>query len=79
MGAGGRDNLSRIDAELLASGVRPGDPSLYRAPDEDTAEDSFDVSAGPGHHDHAHDHDHQDHDHTHHDHQGHDHTHQHEH
>ena len=33
LGAGGRDNLSRIDAELLASGVRPGDPSLYRSPD----------------------------------------------
>ncbi len=57
MGEGGRDNLSRIDAELLASGVRPGDPSLYRAPDEDSPE-------GPGHHDHDHDHDHA-HDHTH--------------
>ncbi|WP_162259337.1 hypothetical protein [Phycicoccus sp. Soil803] len=56
MGAGGRDNLSRIDAELLASGVRPGDPSLYRAQDEDSL-------AAPGHHDHGHDH--QTHDHTH--------------
>jgi hypothetical protein len=27
LGAGGRDDLSRIDAELLASGVAPGDPS----------------------------------------------------
>ncbi|KRF28807.1 hypothetical protein ASG91_03925 [Phycicoccus sp. Soil802] len=66
MGAGGRDNLSRIDAELLASGVRPGDPSLYRAPDEDSL-------AAPGHHDHDHDHGQG------HDHQTHDHTHQHDH
>ena len=63
MGDGGRDNLSRIDAELLASGVRPGDPSLYRAPDEDAHDPA-------GHHDHTHDHTH---DHAH------DHAHQHEH
>lgn len=49
MGEGGRDNLSRIDAELLASGVRPGDPSLYRAPDEDSHQ-----AAADGHDDHTH-------------------------
>jgi hypothetical protein len=77
MGEGGRDNLSRIDAELLASGVRPGDPSLYRAPDEDSP-------PAPAHHEHGHDHHHEHgHDHDHHDqahdHQGADPTHQHDH
>jgi hypothetical protein len=74
MGEGGRDNLSRIDAELLASGVRPGDPSRYRAPDEDSP-------LAPAHHEHGHDH-HHEHDHHHdqaHDHHGADHTHQHDH
>jgi hypothetical protein len=33
LGRGERDSLPRMDAELLAAGVRPGDPSLYRAPD----------------------------------------------
>jgi hypothetical protein len=48
-GRGERDSLPRMDAELLAAGVRPGDPSLYSAPD--TA-DSPDQHA----HDHTHDH-----------------------
>lgn len=75
MGAGGRDNLSRIDAELLASGVRPGDPSLYRAPDEDSHQ-----AAADGHDDHTHDHHGHDHDdHTHPDHTHPDHAHQHGH
>ena len=33
LGRGERDSQPRMDAELLAAGVRPGDPSLYRAPD----------------------------------------------
>jgi hypothetical protein len=44
---GERDNLSRIDAELLAAGIRPGDPSLYSSPDPDVLDE-------PGHdHDHT--------------------------
>jgi hypothetical protein len=35
LGRGERDSLPRMDAELLAAGVRPGDPSPYRAPDAD--------------------------------------------
>ncbi len=54
LGRGERDSLPRMDAELLAAGVRPGDPSLYRAPDADPA----------GEHDHA-DHDHTGHAHDH--------------
>src|SRR5689334_1744954 len=60
MGEGGRDNLSRIDAELLASGVRPGDPSLYRSPDAESqpaAEQAHDHPAHD-HHDHSHQHEH---------------------
>ncbi len=34
---GGRDDLSRIDAELLAAGVQPGDASLHTPPDPDEA------------------------------------------
>ena len=34
-GPGGRDDLSRIDAELLAAGVYPGHPSLHQPPDPD--------------------------------------------
>lgn len=56
-GDGGRDNLSRIDTELLASGVRPGDPSLYRAPDAEPSP----ADAAQAHHHDAHDH----HDHAH--------------
>jgi hypothetical protein len=62
---GDRDDLSRIDAELLAGGVRPGDASLYRAPDAEPA-------PADGHHDHDH------HDHAH-DHRPHERTHQHDH
>ena len=36
-GPGGRDDLSRIDAELLAAGVHPGHPSLHQPPDPDEA------------------------------------------
>ena len=71
LGAGGRDDLSRIDAELLASGVAPGDPSLYRAPDADPAPDL--------HAQHDHDHAQHDHDHTNNDHAHHGHAHQHDH
>ena len=28
----GRDSVPRIDAELIAAGIRPGDPSLYEPP-----------------------------------------------
>jgi hypothetical protein len=34
-GPGGRDDLSRIDAELLAAGVHPGHPRLHQPPDQD--------------------------------------------
>ncbi|HEV7148757.1 MAG TPA: hypothetical protein VGN48_17335 [Pedococcus sp.] len=33
LGRGERDALPRMDAELLAAGVRPGHPSLYESPD----------------------------------------------
>jgi hypothetical protein len=67
---GDQDRLPRMDAELLAAGIGPGDASLYRAPD---------LEPGPGEtHDH-HDHDHHDHDHHDHDHHDHQHDHQHEH
>ena len=53
-GPGGRDDLGRIDSELLAAGIHPGHPSLYQPPDApDTAEDrdaagGLDAAAGPG-------------------------------
>ena len=28
---GGQDRADRVDAELLAAGIEPGDPSLYPA------------------------------------------------
>jgi hypothetical protein len=40
LGRGERDSLPRMDAELLAAGVRPGDPSLYRAPDAEPVVDA---------------------------------------
>jgi hypothetical protein len=43
----------RIDQELSAAGVLPGDPTLYQRPDD------------PELHDHDHDHDHAEHDHAH--------------
>ena len=49
LGRGERDSLPRMDAELLAAGVRPGDPSLYREPD---AGDETE------HHEHLHHHEH---------------------
>lgn len=79
-GPGGRDDLSRIDAELLASGVRPGDPSLYRAPDAtDTQVPGTDHGHGHnhGHDHHEHRHDHAGPGHDHHDHGTHDHPHAH--
>ena len=33
MGRGERDSLPRMDTELLAAGITPGDPSLYTSPD----------------------------------------------
>ncbi|MGO4340455.1 hypothetical protein [Pedococcus sp. 2YAF34] len=68
LGRGERDSVPRMDDELLAAGIRPGDPSLYTSPD----------LAGPATdehgHDHAHHHDEQAHDgHAH----GHDHEHEH--
>lgn len=44
---GERDSLPRIDGELLAAGIRPGDPSLYVSPDP--------VDVGRAHHEHRHD------------------------
>lgn len=32
-GPGGRDDLGRIDAELLAAGIQPGHPSLHTSPE----------------------------------------------
>lgn len=55
---GGRDDLGRIDGELLAAGIVPGHPSLLTDPDQHDH----------GAHDHAghdHDHDHAGHDHPH--------------
>lgn len=49
LGRGERDSLPRMDGELRAAGIAPGDPSLYASPDP--------AEAG---HDHA-DHDHHDH------------------
>ena len=62
---GGRDSLTRIDAELRASGITPGHPSLFVPPDPEPV--AADGSAH--HHDHA-GHDHAGHGHGHH---GHDH------
>jgi len=59
LGRGERDSVPRMDDELLAAGIRPGDPSLYTSPD----------LAGPAvdahHHDHAHEHVAHTHDHAH--------------
>jgi hypothetical protein len=52
LGRGERDSLPRMDSELLAAGIRPGDPSLFTPPD------AADVDGGRPH-DHQHDHDHQ--------------------
>ncbi|WP_377644049.1 hypothetical protein [Oryzobacter terrae] len=38
-GHGGRDDLNRIDAELLAAGITPGHASLHVPPDPDEAEE----------------------------------------
>ena len=38
LGRGERDSLPRIDGELLAAGISPGDPSLYSSPDSEPAE-----------------------------------------
>ena len=39
LGRGEQDGLPRMDAELRAAGVGPGDPSLYRSPDLDHEHD----------------------------------------
>lgn len=75
---GGRDSLTRIDAELQAAGITPGHPSLFVPPDPEpvAADGSVD------HHDHtdhdhaAHDHDHAGHEHGHHTHGHQDHPHE---
>ena len=46
--AGGHEDLGRIDAELLAAGIRPGHPSLFEP--ADPVEDPHDDT----HHDHTH-------------------------
>ena len=67
---GGRDSLTRIDAELRASGITPGHPSLFVPPDPGPV-----ATDGPAqHHDHP-GHDHAGHDHAGHDHAGHEHDH----
>ncbi|GAB3075332.1 hypothetical protein [Pedococcus soli] len=72
LGRGERDNLPRMDGELLAAGIAPGHPSLYESPDPEGPDDH----SG---HDHQHDHDHSGHDHEGHDHHGHAHDDAHEH
>jgi hypothetical protein len=70
LGRGERDALPRMDAELMAAGVRPGDPSLYEPPDTADHVEQPHVH----HHQDEHHHDHTDeHDHVHHD--GHRHEH----
>jgi hypothetical protein len=73
LGRGERDSLPRMDAELRAAGVTPGDPSLYESPDAEAAstddhpDDHPDDHDGPDHQhlpDHAHPHAHP-HEHTH--------------
>lgn len=58
---GERDNLSRIDGELLTAGVRPGDASLYASPDPEERDERGHVHthtehghAGEAHTDHRH-------------------------
>ena len=68
LGRGERDSVPRMDDELLAAGIRPGDPSLYTSPDL-----AGPAADGPEHH-----HDHSGHDHSAHDHD-HDHAHGHDH
>jgi hypothetical protein len=41
----GQDRAERVDRELRAAGIEPGDPSLYPAPHPDHAGDTEDVSA----------------------------------
>ena len=66
LGRGERDSVPRMDDELLAAGIRPGDPSLYTSPD----------LAGPANDEHGHDHAHH---HDEHAHDGYDHGHHHDH
>ena len=47
LGRGERDSLPRMDGELRAAGIAPGDPSLYASPDPAEAGHDHD------HHDHA--------------------------
>ena len=60
---GERDSLPRMDAELLAAGIGPGDPSLHRSPDAEPVAvadlEQHDRSDRGHQHDHAaHDHEH---------------------
>jgi hypothetical protein len=59
LGRGELDSLPRMDEELLAAGVAPGDASLYRAPDADPAEEHQHQDHAGHTHDHAHDHRHE--------------------
>ena len=60
LGRGELDSLPRMDAELRAAGVGPGDASLYSAPDSEPAgEHEHHDRGGSDHpHDHLHDHPH---------------------
>ena len=72
LGRGERDSLPRMDSELLAAGIGPGDPSLYTSPDP---EGDGHVHEGHDHEGHVHEgHVHEGHVHHHHDHEhdGHD-------
>jgi hypothetical protein len=61
LGRGERDSLPRMDSELLAAGIRPGDPSLYASPDPGPADErDHERDHGHGHHEHGHHHGHPD-------------------
>lgn len=68
LGRGARDDLPRMDRELLAAGIHPGHVSLYSAPDAPDAPDSPEAQdSEPFHHHHedGDDHDHHGHGHVH--------------
>jgi hypothetical protein len=73
---GGRDSLPRMDAELRASGITPGHPSLFTSPDPAPVDASGDAHQHAHDHgnEHGHDHEHAGHGHEGHDHQLHDHA-----
>jgi hypothetical protein len=43
----GRDDLGRVDRELLGAGIHPGHPSLYPDPRDDVREEPYDLHQEP--------------------------------